>query len=242
MRCSPSLIGRHLQQNIPHMDTALNQDFLDLYANLMTEIKERIQSWRNICAAPPELLASMPRGIEEFGYLQLRMICELIALGCLAAHNANRAAFRLKIKQEWNAADIMDALHRLHADFFPVPLRWTGPGPLIGEPYPKPHEHLTRESIEQLYVTCGSHLHRGSLRKLLRAPPHPEPNLTVISDWMDKIIELLKLHQIVLSDRKIALTIRMRTPPDGRVMGGAHRNQNYREWLFWRLLPFRRVP
>lgn len=55
-----------------------------LYADLMNEVKVRIAA---IDAGTGGLLGALPAPIvQEHCYLQLRMCCELIALGCLVAH------------------------------------------------------------------------------------------------------------------------------------------------------------
>jgi hypothetical protein len=56
---------------------------IELYCGLMEEIKIRQQVISTIL----ERKLSLPvRVAHELCYLQLRMICELIAIGCLVAH------------------------------------------------------------------------------------------------------------------------------------------------------------
>lgn len=217
----------------------LDQSFLRLYADLMDEVKARLRSWDYLLATYPDLLKSMPRGVEEFGYLQIRMSCELIALGCLVAHNSNKAAFRLKIARDWHVKDIMRALERLHPAFFPVPMQWIGPEPLACVAYPDTHKYLTKESLIDLYELSGRYLHRGTLGELTRPTPRLPPTDTAkINEYMQQIIDLLKLHKISLNDKRTALTIRMKSPPDGHVMGGVHPDIDIRQWRWLRLIPF----
>jgi hypothetical protein len=67
-------------------DRAVTQQQLDaanLYADLLEEAKVRIFSIDAVIgggAGIPDPLA------REYAYLQLRMLCEVIALGCLVAH------------------------------------------------------------------------------------------------------------------------------------------------------------
>src|SRR5690242_15713425 len=65
------------------MPTKSQNDAMNLYAGLMTEIKVRINAINtgtmNQIPVPPPL-------VKEFCFLQIRMICELVALGCLVAH------------------------------------------------------------------------------------------------------------------------------------------------------------
>jgi hypothetical protein len=54
-----------------------------LYANLMEEIKRRVDVMRSVFDGTNPLPAM---AAFEFCYLQLRKICEVFALACLAAH------------------------------------------------------------------------------------------------------------------------------------------------------------
>ena len=80
-------------------DRAVTQQQLDaanLYAGLLEEAKGRIFSIDSVIggrAGIPDPLA------REYGYLQLRMLCEVIALCCLAAHGDLSAAQAAKLKK-----------------------------------------------------------------------------------------------------------------------------------------------
>ena len=65
------------------MVTQSQQHAIDLYADLMEEVKIRL-SCIEIAVSGKLFLPS--KIVEEICYLQLRMLCELIALGCLTAH------------------------------------------------------------------------------------------------------------------------------------------------------------
>lgn len=60
-----------------------------LYANIMQEIKIRIAA---VDAETMNQLPVVPPLVKEFCYLQFRMICEPIAVGCLVAHGDNSGA------------------------------------------------------------------------------------------------------------------------------------------------------
>ena len=79
----------------------------DLYAGMMEEIKLRISS---IEYATSGLLHFHPVIIREFAYLQLRMICELIALGCLVAHGDVPATKSKMLSKVWQADEILKRL------------------------------------------------------------------------------------------------------------------------------------
>ncbi len=90
------------------------QQALNLYAELMDEAKNRL-SWIehavNGHTGFPAVL------VREFCYLQLRMLCELIALGCLVAHGDIEQS--TKLQKEWAANKILAQLAALHPSFYP---------------------------------------------------------------------------------------------------------------------------
>ena len=64
--------------------------------------------------------------IHELCFLQLRMLCELIALGCLTAHGDLETG---KLKKAYEADEIIGRLQRLHPHFYPHAARQTKQGP-----------------------------------------------------------------------------------------------------------------
>ena len=56
---------------------------ISLYAAIMEEIKFRIAAIEGLHSGKINIHSAL---INEMSFLQLRMICELIALGCLVAH------------------------------------------------------------------------------------------------------------------------------------------------------------
>ncbi len=97
----------------------LNQT-IRTYCSLMEEIKLRYEVITT-CLTKPVL---RPRIMYELCYLQLRMICELIALGCLVAHGDIRETHSKKMRETWEADRIMKTLGTLHAKFYPKPIRY----------------------------------------------------------------------------------------------------------------------
>jgi hypothetical protein len=84
----------------------------------MEELKRR----RNIIADVLASKINLPQGIAiELCYLQLRVICELIALGCLAAHGDIPATRSGKMRKAYAPNTILTELLRLHPQFYPVP-------------------------------------------------------------------------------------------------------------------------
>lgn len=140
-----------------------------LYANLMTEIKIRITA---INTGTLNQLPVPPPIVKEFCFLQVRMICELIALGCLVAHGDISATKSSKLQKAWEADKIIEALEALHPDFFPVPVVQGIGAPLSsGAKHhtiePRVPHPLPKAEFLKLYHKCGETLHRGSIKKLL---------------------------------------------------------------------------
>jgi hypothetical protein len=179
------------------------------YRSLMNEIKFRVESLNQ--ALGGELAVLKPVFIEEFCYLQLRMICELIAFGCLIVHGTLKPRQDLfkTHKADWIAAE----LSKLHSDFFPKPIELTetahGPTWTI-----KKGGYLTMAELKRLSTReCGKHLHRGSAKDVIDKPLSPQ--LPKVAEWRNKIGELLEHHYIVTPDTNYLFEVSMNL--DGKV-------------------------
>lgn len=138
---------------------------------------------------------------QECIYLQLRMLCELVAVACLVAHGDITETQRLK--DDWKADKIFKELQKLHQNFFPRPLevRVTKV-----EPDGKKHLHFTpitvgvftRAELIALYHRCGEQLHLGSLNKLLYSARKADPKQVL--DAAVRLAALLRLHRISMVD------------------------------------------
>jgi hypothetical protein len=161
---------------------------INLYANLMDEVKVRIAS---INAALVGGTGLPPLILREFCFLQLRMLCELIALGCLTAHGDIEETTRLR--KQYAADRIVGELERLHPTFYPWPLREVGPKQFegINEGF------LTKVDLIKLNGECGNVLHRGSLKKLL-SPREASGDLCDVAKWGNRITTLLGIHGLLL--------------------------------------------
>ena len=89
-----------------------------LYAALMEEIKRRVDVLRAVLDGTYPLPV-MPA--FEFCYLQLRKICEVFALACLAAHGDIPGVRTKLLQKTYNADFIIKQLATLHPQFYPVP-------------------------------------------------------------------------------------------------------------------------
>lgn len=184
-----------------------------LYANLMEEIKRRIDLTIDLLQGSvpiPKIVA------QELCFLQMRLICELIALGCLVAHGDIPATRKGKLLKYYAPGDIIKGMEELHANFYPVA------GEQIHEPG-KPIRindiksgFLSKAELLKLWGVCGDALHIGNLKSLLKQKRTLADPRTIAA-WITKIVTLLNHHQIALSDGEHSWFVLMKTDKDGSV-------------------------
>jgi hypothetical protein len=180
----------------------------------MEEIKAR-QKVIGFLMSPQTVLPTM--AVYEFSYFQLRMICELIALSCLAAHGDIPDTHSARMRETYAADAIIKKLETLHPEFYPTA------GTQILDDAGRPIRvdrlqdgYLTKPDCLRLYHKCGEILHRGNLKDILSSGP-PKVDLTTIREWGEKIVKLLGHHQIQLIDPKFMLWVLMNEKTTGRV-------------------------
>lgn len=168
-----------------------------LYAAIMTELKIRLRWLEYAANGKTGMDAQM---VTEFGFLQLRMACELVALGCLVAHGDLAATKTGKFQSVFSADTILKGLENLNPNFFPTP--WvqvpTSPG----------HHHFedrsaddftTKEELLVLYGrVCGNVLHKGSLKNLMKPVPPVQKNFPALMEPAQRLANLLSIHRISL--------------------------------------------
>ena len=93
------------------MPTPRQTQALNLYRGIMVEIRVRIAAIDS--GTGNYLLTIPPQIVREHCYLQLRMICELIAFGCLVANGEIKEVQQPKLQKQWTADKIMEELERL---------------------------------------------------------------------------------------------------------------------------------
>lgn len=172
----------------------------ELYVGLISEVKLRIAAI-DACTSGTMPLAGP--FITEFCFLQLRMICETVALACLTAHGD--LDLKKWVKKEWNAEKIMDELEVLHPDFFPSAVKvertkeYVEISPITGR--------MTKKELLDLYTECGRYLHRGTHRKILKQRMPVQINFPQITSRAQKIVDLLESHTIVMLGGEMAFYV-----------------------------------
>jgi hypothetical protein len=172
------------------MATKSDEAALELYVRLMEEIKGRAFSINEITRARIQI---GPPLIREYCFLQLRMLCELIALACLVTHG-DITKTKYFQKEAYKADEIIRRLDNLHADFYPIASSITfHAGGAHVEPLAS--GFLTKQELIKLYGRCGDVLHKGTLNRLIKDTPF-RMDYQDIMEWGQKILNLLSVHRI----------------------------------------------
>jgi hypothetical protein len=186
------------------------QKQLRLYADLMEEVKARFQTINQAANGHTGMGAPF---VREFLYLQLRFLCELVALACLVAHGDIAALQAHKIGRSYSADEILDKMERLRPHFYPIPVREISVRQIGAQ---KRHDleginpsPLPKDALIKMYGAAHKHLHRGSLRKLLSAsaPLDLTINVPEIVSQAQKISDLLGHHLMALNERELIICL-----------------------------------
>ena len=195
------------------MSDSLPSNAVRLYCELMEEIKRRAEVIQSVTRGQ----INVPQIVGlELSYLQLRMICELIALSCLTVHGDVPATKAKRLTKAYNADQIVKNLERLHPAFYPSPGRQIhDPNGKVVEVVKVLEPHLNKSELQLLYGECGDFLHRGNIEQILKGRKMPE--FARIELWVTKITTLLNHHQIQLVDKSRQLWVIMHASSDGKV-------------------------
>lgn len=182
------------------------------YSRLMKEVRRRHDVVHRVLRN--EVTAD-PRSLEEFCYVHLRMICELIAIGCLILHGDVKETKNGKFTNAYQADVIVKMLGKLHEDFYPKPGNKVLSNGFLN--HVDIHvDCLTQNDLAKLYHKAGEILHIGNIKKL---PVNwtRTPDFDAINIWMGKVLALLSSHRIVLIDRQNEVWVEMNSAIDGEV-------------------------
>jgi len=145
------------------MTTPADQEAMSVYANVMEETKARLASINTVTNVDLPIPIVL---VREYCFLQLRMVCELIALGCLLVHGDITQTQLPSFRKVYKADEIVRRLGRLHRNFYPLPKRpHFSPGKVELTDFDG--EFLRKEELSFLYGWCGDVLHKGNLRNFL---------------------------------------------------------------------------
>ena len=169
------------------------------YLPLMHELAIRIDLVAKACDGKLNLT---PPYAYEYSYFQFRRMCELIAMGSLLLHGDLELAKSDKAKKEWNAEKIMKRLKNGYEGIFPQSvIRTIKEGDWHVECNAKPNA-LTFDEFNQLYISCGNVLHRGTIKKLESEKDFTQKDYEKVISWQRKIVDLMNEHFIGRSEGK----------------------------------------
>ena len=195
-----------------------NQKLLTLYANLMDEVKVRIDCISTTCngrGAYPTVIT------REFSYLQLRMLCELIALSCLVAHGDIASLQSHKTGKAYSADDMLERLEKLRPHFYPVPCQQkiSTHAPAAYDMEAVNPSPLPKEELLALYAKTHRYVHRGSLKKMLSmdTPIDMHVDIPEIIRYAQKINDLLSCHLIAIDDKNLIICMLRNANDNSRV-------------------------
>jgi hypothetical protein len=171
---------------------------MNYYVAIMEEIKIRINA---IDLGTGGFMGQKlpPVIIREHCFLQIRLICELVALGALVAHGDIKNSKMGQLKKMWDAKMIMDGLEKLHPQFYPATARQgrNEHGYTITGVNPHP---LPKKDFLTMYGKCGDVLHRGNAKKLLSSRDPIVIHYPDITAMAQRFLDMLSVHLISLHD------------------------------------------
>lgn len=164
---------------------------IDAYANILREINARIAGINHCTLGRSGLESPL---VLDFSYLQIRMICELVAIGCLIAHGDIKETTSSTMQREWSAEKIMNSLERLHPNFYPFPINQThSNGSVHIDPRKTP---LSKPDFLTLYRKCNDGVHRGTLKSYVKGSKTRQIDYPAITSKAQKLVDLLSNHAI----------------------------------------------
>jgi hypothetical protein len=183
----------------------------ELYASLMEEVNARLETISFAVQGTHRMHEMLA---EEFCYFQLRLICEIVACGCLIAHGDLTGINLDKYKREWSADSIIKKLDKLHQDFYPKP-RIVTRRPERIDLQDRICGFLTKTDLLQLYGITHSRTHRGPLMGMTSRAPYVNVDFKPVTEWAAKIELLLNDHIIQSLDEKHTWLVIPKAPETG---------------------------
>lgn len=196
----------------------MTSDNRSVYCELMRDIKRRMEAIKNI-GNTDAAIYNEPR--IEFICLQLRLILESIAFGCLVANGDRLKNLPKRILKEYHAEEVLSRLEDINPACYPHPVNLvpepetslppsvlsnSHSGRYRGQLEIRPgNDWLTRDEFKEVYGRLGGILH---VRNPMRGPNNFKHYEEMAPQWLNKIINLLTLHCIgILSDDMIYIVL-----------------------------------
>lgn len=162
-----------------------------MYLDHMEEVKKRISLVEGVLAQVQREERSMSH-FELIG-LHIRKTLELIAFASLAANKDRYAEEYQAFQEHWNAKRLLSNLEKINADFYPKPFEVVRDDLNDLTLAEVPDGYLTQDEFVELYGYASQAMH-------VQNPFRPARFNTrySFSEWLDRIVGLLRIHQIRL--------------------------------------------
>lgn len=190
-----------------YVEKKRQQEVINTYHALMSDLCVRNTALNSLLENRGGLPPSI---VRECAYLQLRMMVELVALGCVVAHDDVTQSRLKELRKTYHAAQILDRLEGYDTSFFPQAVLRER----VGDGY-----HLTRvigtlekPELKKMWEACGRYLHRGSVNQLPAIQP-VQKGYEDVRHHQVRLIELLKEHTIVVARNSQAILCRLPQSP-----------------------------
>lgn len=160
------------------------------YLNVLSEINARLRLIKTM------KLSTLPYGIvRELCHLQLRHICELVAIGCLVVQGYYTSF--ADFTDEYNPSKVFRALNKKYEGFFPQPTTISKENGCFHIAANTKPNAMTRVEMEKLWSMTGNYLHRLKLKHFFRAEDAIDANFwPSIDNYVFKLETLLNPHVI----------------------------------------------
>jgi hypothetical protein len=188
---------------LPKPDPAL-EEAVGVYLAFMEEIKARL-AMVELCIDACRETPPVPQAYmhAEFGFLQLRFVCDLVALGALAIHHPYGLTDELL--ESWHARRALSDLSAINKEGFPRPAN-VNRGPNGIEIVMK--DGLTRNGIQRMFDKCGKALHRGKIKHVFEKRARVY-DMDALARWRNRIVELLDNHLMMLPQQGVVVIIHL---------------------------------
>ncbi|MGL3820550.1 hypothetical protein [Sphingopyxis sp. R3-92] len=187
---------------------------VEIYCSCMEDVKARLALLKSITGGLSPLGSDGLDG--EVVCLLLRRVVEQIAFGSLVAHKETYESAHNDLNTVWSAKRLVKRLEKIHADFFPMPVK-RGVSPYVGVAHhfePLNEGFLTRDELEFLYDKTSDGIHTWNPFKEADRVLNFERS---ISEWVARIEALLEHHFVRFVGTKDLWLIQMDSPEDHRV-------------------------
>jgi len=160
-----------------------------IYIKVMMEVKQRLAIIHTIDAVDVDPIIPI-----EICYLQLRHICELIAIACLTAQG-DFSTYK-EFKDSYDVSRVFRSLEKINPTFFPEPFMLTRNESYVEIKRNSFPDFITRDELEKLWGVTGNYLHRLTMRSFMKKKLNVIKENSIILEYSKRIKLLLNRHKI----------------------------------------------